>query len=65
MILAYARTSTVFQCAGLEAQITELQKIGVDRIFSERISSVAKRDQLDAALDYLRDGDVLVVTKLD
>jgi DNA invertase Pin-like site-specific DNA recombinase len=29
------------------------------------VSSVAQRDQLEAALDYIRDGDVLCVTKLD
>ncbi len=29
------------------------------------MSSVAKREQLEAAIDYLRDGDVFVVTKLD
>jgi DNA invertase Pin-like site-specific DNA recombinase len=29
------------------------------------VSSVAERDQLEAVLDYARDGDVLVVTKLD
>jgi DNA invertase Pin-like site-specific DNA recombinase len=34
-------------------------------VFSERVSSVARRDQLGAALDYCREGDVLVVTKLD
>ena len=31
----------------------------------EQASSVAQRPQLEAALDYLRDGDVLVITKLD
>jgi DNA invertase Pin-like site-specific DNA recombinase len=35
------------------------------KIFSEQVSSVAQRPQLEAALDYLRDGDALVVTKLD
>ena len=34
-------------------------------MFSERVSSVGKRQQLDAALDYLREGDVLVVCKPD
>ena len=29
------------------------------------MSSVARRDQLGAALDYPRDGDTLVVTRLD
>jgi DNA invertase Pin-like site-specific DNA recombinase len=65
MIIAYSRTSTTDQVAGLEAQIRDLQTAGADRIFQEQISSKAKRQQLDAALDYLRDGDVLMVTKLD
>lgn len=65
LIIAYCRTSTAEQTAGLEAQIAELTKAGADRIFQEQVSSVAKRDELDAALDYLRDDDVLMVTKLD
>ncbi len=65
MIIGYARTSTSDQQAGLEAQITELTKAGADRIFQEQVSSVSHRDQLEAALDYLRDDDVLMVTKLD
>jgi DNA invertase Pin-like site-specific DNA recombinase len=65
MIIGYARTSTSDQQAGLEAQITELTKTGADRIFKEQVSSVTKRDELEAALDYLRDDDVLMVTKLD
>ena len=65
MILGYARTSTSEQEAGLEAQIAELTKAGGDRIFQEQVSSVTQRDQLDTALDYLRDNDVLMVTKLD
>ena len=65
MIIGYARTSTSDQVAGFEAQIAELTKAGADRIFQEQVSSVSHRDQLEAALDYLRDDDVLMVTKLD
>jgi DNA invertase Pin-like site-specific DNA recombinase len=35
------------------------------KIFQEQVSSVGKRGQLEAALDFIRDGDVLCVTKLD
>ena len=65
MKIGYARTSTVDQLAGLDAQLSELKRLGCDKVFSEQVSSVAHRDQLEAALDYLRDGDTLVVTKLD
>jgi len=65
MLIGYARTSTVEQLAGFEAQLQRLSEVGCERVFQERVSSVAKRDQLAAALDYIRDGDVLVVTKLD
>ena len=66
MRIGYARTSTVDQEAGLEAQERDLQAAGIDKLFSEQLSSVnADRPQLEAAIDYLRDGDTLVVTKLD
>lgn len=64
-IVGYARTSTVEQVAGLDAQIRDLEAAGVTKMFSERVSSMASRPQLDRALEYLRDGDVFVVTKLD
>jgi DNA invertase Pin-like site-specific DNA recombinase len=38
---------------------------GCQKVFREQVSSVAKRDQLEAALDYVRENDSLVVTKLD
>lgn len=65
--IGYARTSTFDQEAGLAAQVKELEAQGCDRIFSEQVSSVdrEKRTKLAEALDYLREGDVLVVTKLD
>ena len=66
MIVGYARTSTAEQIAGLEAQERDLAAAGVTKLFSERVSSVADREQLKICLKYLRDGeDTLVVTKLD
>jgi len=65
MLIGYARTSTLDQTAGFEAQLTELIRAGCDKVFREQVSSVAPRAQLEAALDYIRDGDVLVVSKLD
>lgn len=65
-LIGYARTSTIEQKAGLEAQIRDLAKAGCDKkIFSEQVSSIDQRDQLEQALDYIRDGDALVVTRLD
>ena len=61
MIVGYARTSTVEQVAGFEAQVRELQSIGAKKIFREQISSVASRAQLEGAIDFCREGDMLVV----
>ena len=65
MLIGYARTSTVEQVAGFEAQKRDLEAIGVNKIFHEQISSVAKRNELLAAIEFVREGDTLVVTKLD
>lgn len=65
MIVGYARTSTVEQSAGLESQVQELDKSGCKKIYKEQVSSQAKRIKLLAALDFVREGDVFVVTKLD
>ncbi|MCB4822625.1 recombinase family protein [Roseicella aerolata] len=65
MIVGYARTSTVEQEAGLEAQERDLRALGCKKVFAERVSSVAKRAQLEAALEFVREGDTLAVTKLD
>lgn len=65
MIIGYARTSTVDQIAGLEAQLQELEATQCKKIFQEQVSSVAIRAQLEAALEFAREGDVLVATKLD
>lgn len=65
MELGYARTSTLEQIAGFEAQKRDLSAAGCTKVFAEQVSSVAERSQLEAAIDYLREGDALVVTKLD
>ena len=65
MLIGYARTSTLDQTAGFEAQLGELTQAGCEKVFREQVSSVAPRAQLEAALEYIREGDVLVVCKLD
>jgi DNA invertase Pin-like site-specific DNA recombinase len=67
MLVGYARTSTLDQQAGIEAQERDLQAAGCERLFREQVSSVdvKQRDQLAAALDFVRDGDTLIVTKID
>jgi DNA invertase Pin-like site-specific DNA recombinase len=64
-LIGYARTSTAEQEAGLEAQVRDLKAAGCTKIFREQVSSVGEREQLDRALDYVRGGDTLVVTKVD
>ena len=65
-LVGYARTSTIEQKAGLAAQLRDLKAAGCTKVFSEELSSVAtKRPELDHALDYVREGDTLIVTKLD
>jgi DNA invertase Pin-like site-specific DNA recombinase len=65
ILVGYARTSTTEQRAGLEAQLRDLKAEGCAKVFQEQVSSIGQRAQLDAALDYVRDGDTLVITKLD
>lgn len=65
MNIGYARTSTVEQVAGFESQLVELKKQGCERVFSEQVSSVAEREQLELAISFARTGDSFVVTKLD
>ena len=65
MQVGYARTSTIEQDAGLEGQQRDLKAAGVERVFAEQVSSVATRTALRECLAFLREGDVLVVTKPD
>lgn len=61
--IGYARVSTLDQ--NLDSQLDELKKVGCTKIFQEKASSVKKRPEFDKCLDYLREGDTLVVWKLD
>lgn len=65
MLVGYARTSTADQRAGLEAQERDLRAAGATKVFSEQVSGVAQRAALKACLEFLREGDALVVTKPD
>lgn len=63
-IVGYARGSSVGQ--NLERQLETLRTTGCERIFQEKVSGANRnREQLDAALAYVREGDVLVCTSMD
>lgn len=53
------------QVAGLDAQIAQLTTAGCEKVFTEQVSSVAHREQMEAALDFVRHGDCLVILRLD
>lgn len=62
--IGYARVSTADQ--NLDTQIDMLTQAGAKRTYQEKVSGVNKdRPELAAMLDYVRDGDTVVVTKLD
>jgi DNA invertase Pin-like site-specific DNA recombinase len=63
MLIGYARVSTLDQNPQL--QIDALNKAGCKKIFTEKKSGADnKRLQLQAALEYMREGDTLVIWKL-
>jgi DNA invertase Pin-like site-specific DNA recombinase len=64
MLIGVARTSTVEQEAGLEAQKKALAAAGVEKLFVEQTSSVGPRPALEAAIEFSREGDELIVTDL-
>jgi hypothetical protein len=55
----------VEQVAGVEAQEAALAATGCSKIVKEQASSVGQRDGLAAVLDFVREGDTLVVSRLD
>ncbi len=61
--IGYARVSTKGQ--NDDSQHDELTAYGCDKIFADKASGkLAARPELDAALAYLREGDVFVITRL-
>jgi len=67
LLIGYARTSTLDQRNGLEAQLDQLRDAGCEKLFEEQVSSVdvSARARLAEALDFVREDDVLIVTRLD
>lgn len=64
MKVGYARVSSVGQ--SLDVQIEKLEAVGCEKIFQEKRSGAdSKRQQLATALEFVREGDVLVVSRLD
>lgn len=64
-LIGYARVSSSGQ--SLDVQLEQLQEAGCEKVFAEKRSGTTTdgREQLELALGYVRDGDVLVVTRLD
>ena len=64
-LVGYARVSSVGQ--SLEIKIAALTDAGCEKIFAEKRSGLSAkgRQRLEHALDYVRDGDTLIVTRLD
>lgn len=63
-VVGYARVSSASQ--NLDRQLEALRTAGCQRIFQEKVSGSTKdREQLEAALTYLREGDLLICTSMD
>lgn len=64
MLIGYSRISTNDQ--SLNSQIDKLKKYGCEEIYTDIISgSKATRPQLDKMLEFIREGDTVVVYRLD
>lgn len=63
--VGYARVSSIGQ--SLEVQQEQLAAAGCQKVFAEKKSGTTTdgRDALADVIDYVRDGDVLMVTRLD
>lgn len=64
MLVGLARTSTLEQEAGLDAQRRALLAAGVEKLFVEQTSAVGPRPALESAIEWCRETDTLVITDL-
>ncbi len=64
-VYGYARVSATDQ--NLDAQIEKLQAAGAEVIRSEKVSGTSRdgRDELATIMEFLRDGDTVLVTRID
>ncbi|HEL8540524.1 TPA: recombinase family protein [Legionella pneumophila] len=64
-LVGYARVSTIDQ--NLDIQLAALKSAGCKKIFSEKKSGTSKKNRtaLDECMEYIREGDTLVVTRID
>ena len=69
MKFGYARVSTIpadRQEQNLALQLDALKKVGCDKIYQEKIIGVStERPELNKLLEFIREGDTLVIWKLD
>ena len=62
--IGYARVSSTGQ--SLEVQLEKLDQVGCDRIYQEKRSGrTADRPEFQSCMNYLREGDTLIITRLD
>ena len=64
-IFGYARASSVSQ--SMDVQIEALERHGCDFIKAEKVSGTSRkgRSELEHIMEYIREGDTLVVTRID
>lgn len=63
-LIGYARVSSLEQ--NLDIQVEKLEQEGCSKIYQEKLSGVdSKRPELAKCLDYVREGDTLIITRLD
>lgn len=65
MLVGYGRVSSSGQ--SLDIQLDALTEAGCEKVFAEKVSGRSTRDRIELgnALDFVREGDTLMVTRLD
>ena len=65
MLVGYARVSSTGQ--SLDIQNEALAQAGCEKVFAEKVSGSSTKDRIELAqaIDFVREGDTLIVTRLD